>query len=353
MKIYLVGGAVRDELLGRPVKERDWVVVGSSAEALLRQGYRRVGRDFPVFLNPQTKEEYALARTERKTGPGHQGFAVQAGRAVSLEEDLARRDLTVNAMAKTPEGRLIDPFGGQRDLAGRVLRHVGEAFREDPLRVFRVARFAAQLVDFSVHESTTAILADMAASLAELSAERVWMEFCKALAAPCPQRFVETLAAAGCLDHWFPELAGKVIDARPVSVLARFGGLGWTLGEAAVQRLGKRLKAPNDHRTLAVQTARHGRVLAAWRTADPVRLHAAAKAIGAFQGLALSGRVCDLVGVLAETSLQELQRCLAQVAAEIGARQFRQESLSGPALGRRIEMARINRLAGLIANRDW
>ena len=343
-----MGGAVRDELLARPVKERDWVVVGGTAEELLNQGFRRVGRDFPVFLNPQTKEEYALARTERKTAPGHRGFALRADRHISLEEDLARRDLTINAMAKAADGRLFDPFGGQRDLARRVLRHVGEAFREDPLRVFRVARFAAQLTDFSVHETTLAIMADMRASLAELSAERVWAEFRKALAAPRPQRFVETLSAADCLDYWLPELDEVVVDTRPASAMARFGALGWSLGEADAQRLGGRLKAPNDYVILAVQTARHGRVLADWRTVDPARLYAAAKSIGAFQGLALNGRVCDLVGTLSTASMQEPQRLFAQVAAEVNAASFQQEALSGPALGHRIESERINRLAELI-----
>ena len=345
MDIYLVGGAVRDELLGRPVGERDWVVVGATPDALLRRGYRQVGRDFPVFLHPETNEEYALARTERKTAPGHRGFAVHAGAEVSLEADLARRDLTVNAMAESADGRLVDPFGGRQDLADRVLRHVGDAFREDPLRVFRVARFAAELVDFSVHDTTIELMSDMAASLAELPAERVWAEFRKALAANSPQRFVETLYAGDCLSHWFPELRGAVIDARPNSERARFGGLGWSLGEAAASSLSARLKVPNDYADLARQVARHGRVLAAWRTAEPARLFAAAKSIGAFKELALSRRVCELVGVLTQTPLGELERLFARVAAEVGASAFQQEGLTGPALGQRIERERIERLA--------
>ena len=347
MEVYLVGGAVRDELLGRPVRERDWVVVGATAETLLRLGYRRVGRDFPVFLHPATNEEYALARTERKTAPGHRGFAVRAGQAVTLEEDLARRDLTVNAMAKAADGQLIDPFGGQRDLAGRTLRHVGEAFREDPLRVFRVARFAAELAGFGVHDSTRKLMSDMAASLAELPAERVWAEFRRALAADAPQRFVDVLGGCGCLGHWFAELDGAVIDARPDTPRARFGGLGWTLGEARMGRLSARLKVPNDHAELAAAVARHGRVLAAWRTAEPARLYAAAKSIGAFRHPALCHRVCDLVGDLAEAPLNDLPGLFARLAADVNVNALQHLGLSGAALGRRIEQDRIERLAAL------
>ena len=348
MDIYLVGGAVRDELLGRrPDGVKDWVVVGSTAEELLSLGYRQVGRDFPVFLHPDTNEEYALARTERKTAPGHRGFAVHAGVDVSLEEDLARRDLTVNAMAKDAAGRLIDPFGGQQDLAERILRHVGDAFREDPLRVFRVARFAAQLEGFTVHGATLALLSDMAPSLAELPAERVWAEFRKALGAANPQRFVEVLHAGGCLDYWFPELENMQMDTRPDSVRARFGALGWVLNERAVRSLSVRLKVPYDHAGLAGHVARHGRVLADWRTAEPARLHAAAKSIGSFRNLPQSRRVCGLVGVLAGEPLAALERLFARVAAEVNARDFQHEGLAGPALGRRIETARIERLAML------
>src|SRR3990170_8452482 len=145
MKVYLVGGAVRDELLDRPVRERDWVVVGATPEAMLDAGYRQVGRDFPVFLHPQTKEEYALARTERKTAPGYHGFAFHADPSVTLEQDLARRDLTINAMARDEEGRLVDPFGGQRDLQDKRLRHVSPAFAQDPVRILRLAPFAPRL----------------------------------------------------------------------------------------------------------------------------------------------------------------------------------------------------------------
>ena len=193
MKVYLVGGAVRDELLGRPVTERDWVVVGSSPEDMLRRGFRQVGRDFPVFLHPQSGEQYALARTERKTGLGHQRFAWRAT-DVTLEDDLARRDLTINAIAMDADGFLIDPWNGQADLEDRVLRHVSPAFAEDPLRVFRVARFAAQLPGFAIHPETLELMRRMIPELAALSGERVWAELGKA--APGLGRFFEVVAGA-------------------------------------------------------------------------------------------------------------------------------------------------------------
>lgn len=210
MKIYLVGGAVRDRLLGLPVTERDWVVVGATPEALRARGFRPVGRDFPVFLHPETGEEYALARTERKTAPGHRGFVFHADPAVTLEEDLRRRDLTINAIAESPDGELIDPWGGRRDIEHRVLRHVSAAFTEDPLRVLRVARFAARLrpLGFRVADETRALLAEVSASgeLEQLSAERVWNETRRALASPAPRAYVEVLRECGALRVLFPEI---------------------------------------------------------------------------------------------------------------------------------------------------
>jgi len=176
MKIYVVGGAVRDQLLGRPNADRDYVVVGSTPEAMRALGYRPVGRDFPVFLHPQTQDEYALARTERKTAPGYHGFAFHAAPEVTLEEDLARRDLTINAMAQGDDGVLVDPFHGQQDLAAKILRHVGPAFVEDPVRILRLARFAARFADFSVAPETQALMCEMVSSgeIDHLVPERVW-----------------------------------------------------------------------------------------------------------------------------------------------------------------------------------
>ncbi|MDD1622911.1 MAG: multifunctional CCA addition/repair protein [Methylococcaceae bacterium] len=210
MKTYLVGGAVRDRLLGFPVKERDWLVVGAVAETMLDQGYRPVGKDFPVFLHPQTHEEYALARTERKTAPGYRGFQVYAAPDVTLEEDLRRRDLTINAMAIGEDGVLIDPFGGQRDLQNRILRHVSPAFNEDPVRILRVARFAARYahLGFTVADETLQRMRNMVATgeADHLVAERVWAELHKALLEATPSAFFQTLKNCGALRVMFPEI---------------------------------------------------------------------------------------------------------------------------------------------------
>ena len=208
MKIYAVGGAVRDELLGLPIKDRDWVVVGATPEEMLGRGFKPVGRDFPVFLHPDSHEEYALARTERKTGPGYRGFAFHAAADVTLEDDLSRRDLTINAIARDADGGYIDPHGGRSDIAERVLRHVSPAFVEDPVRVLRLARFAARFADFSVAPETLALMAQMADSgeLDHLVAERVWQELSKGLMEQTPSRMFEVLRACGALRHVLPEL---------------------------------------------------------------------------------------------------------------------------------------------------
>jgi tRNA nucleotidyltransferase (CCA-adding enzyme) len=210
MQVYLVGGAVRDKLLGRPVKDQDWVVVGASEADMLAQGYQQVGKDFPVFLHPKTQQEYALARTERKTGQGYAGFECDTSTSVTLEQDLLRRDLTINAMAMDDKGAIIDPFNGQQDLKNRVLRHVSDAFEEDPLRVLRVARFAARYASygFTIADETKALMANITRSgeLSHLSAERVWVETAKSLLEDTPQVYFETLRECGALKVWFPEL---------------------------------------------------------------------------------------------------------------------------------------------------
>jgi tRNA nucleotidyltransferase (CCA-adding enzyme) len=207
MEIYLVGGAVRDKLLGIPVKDRDWVVVGAMPEDLTARGYKMVGADFPVFLHPETREEYALARTERKSGRGYKGFTVYAGPDVTLEQDLARRDLTINAMAEDASGRLIDPFGGAADLERGILRHVSPAFAEDPLRVLRVARFAARF-GYPVAHETQALMRALveAGEMEALVAERVWAELERALGEKQPVRFFEVLRECGALQRLLPEL---------------------------------------------------------------------------------------------------------------------------------------------------
>jgi tRNA nucleotidyltransferase (CCA-adding enzyme) len=308
MKVYLVGGAVRDELLGLRVRERDWVVVGADTAELTARGFRPVGKDFPVFLHPETAEEYALARTERKTRPGYYGFETRFASDVTLEEDLSRRDLTINAIAKDEDGTLIDPFGGRADLKNRVLRHVSPAFIEDPVRVLRLARFAARFapLGFRVAPETLAMAQAIAANgeLDALVAERVWQEMRRALSEAAPQRFFEVLRDAHALPVVFPELHALFGVPQPANwhpeidtgvhtlmaleqaarlsddPLIRFAALTHDLGKAAtpreqwpshhghdqlgvalIERMCERLKIPNDYRELAVLAAKyHGRV---------------------------------------------------------------------------------------------
>ena len=210
MKIYLVGGAVRDQLLGLPVKDRDWIVVGTDPATLLSLGYKQVGKDFPVFLNPKTKEEYALARTERKSSAGYTGFICDFSPTITLEQDLIRRDLTINAMAQSEDGEIIDPYGGKQDLENRILRHISPAFSEDPLRVLRVARFAARYhsLGFKIASETLALMTELALSgeLQHLTAERVWLETEKALNEKNPEIYFETLHKTGALSVLFSEI---------------------------------------------------------------------------------------------------------------------------------------------------
>src|SRR6185312_13462157 len=304
MEVYLVGGAVRDRLLGRPVHERDWVVVGARPQDLERDGFVSVGREFPVFLHPTTHEEYALARLERKVAPGYKGFTTQFAPEVTLEEDLKRRDLTINAMAETPTGEIIDPYGGRRDLEARLLRHVSEAFVEDPVRILRVARFAARYADlgFRVAEDTVALMKQMTDSgeVDALVPERVWQETERALGETRPDVFFETLRSCGALAKIFPELDALYGVPQPpqwhpevdtgvhvmlvvryaasvgAPTVVRFAALVHDLGKALspaekwpshhgheeagvplVEALCERLKVPNVYRDLGVLTARH------------------------------------------------------------------------------------------------
>lgn len=304
MEVYLVGGAVRDRLLGRPVGERDWVVVGSTPEELERRGFRPVGREFPVFLHPESHEEYALARLERKVAPGYRGFETAFSPDVTLEDDLARRDLTINAMAEGTSGDLIDPYGGQRDLEARLLRHVSAAFVEDPVRILRVARFAARFatLGFRVAPETLLLMRDMVTSgeVAALVPERVWQETGRALGEPRPEVFFEVLRECDALRviypevdalfgvpqpaRWHPEidtgrhtlLALRAAADACASVPVRFAVLTHDLGKALtprdrwpshpghersgvalLHRLCDRLRVPNEHRELAALVARH------------------------------------------------------------------------------------------------
>lgn len=311
MEIYLVGGAVRDQLLGLQPKERDWVVTGATREQMLQDGYLQVGKDFPVFLHPETKDEYALARTERKQGHGYTGFEINADPSVSLEEDLLRRDLTVNAIAMDGDGRFIDPYNGREDLQKKVLRHVSAAFVEDPLRVLRVARFAARYahLGFSVAEETMALMKEISQSgeLSHLVAERVWTETCKALSEQTPSVFFTVLRQCGALEAVFPEIdrlfgvpqrkefhpevdtgihTMLVVDRAAVlsdDLVVRFAALLHDLGKAEtpeellprhhghekrglkpIRNLCNRLRVPNNFRDMAIHVAQfHGNSLVA------------------------------------------------------------------------------------------
>lgn len=274
MQVYLVGGAVRDALLNRKVVERDYVVVGATPEEMLSQGFTQVGKDFPVFLHPKTQEEYALARTERKSGTGYTGFVCDASSSVTLEEDLLRRDLTVNAIAQDNLGNLIDPYGGKKDLENRLLRHVSEAFSEDPLRVFRVARFATRYayLGFTIATETMALMQSMAQSgeLSTLSAERVWQETKRSLLEKTPHVFFTVLNQAHGLNDWFTELErnvdtaletlktavdlekaekenlAKSTDPETSRLIIRFTALLTHLNEEEAKRLCGRLKVQNQ-----------------------------------------------------------------------------------------------------------
>jgi tRNA nucleotidyltransferase (CCA-adding enzyme) len=275
VKIYEVGGAIRDELLGLPVKDRDYVVVGATPEDMIDLGYRPVGKDFPVFLHPETHEEYALARTERKTARGYHGFEFHAAPDVTLEDDLARRDLTINAIARDEEGLLVDPFNGAEDLTAGILRHVGPAFVEDPVRVLRLARFAARF-GFDIAPETLELARAMVRSgeVDALVPERTWQELSNGLMAERPSRLFEVLQEVGALAKVAPELAAgfeeparaqgalDALDAaagEPLEV--RFAALVRALDPYAVDALANRLKVPGAVRDLAVLAARHGNTI--------------------------------------------------------------------------------------------
>jgi tRNA nucleotidyltransferase (CCA-adding enzyme) len=272
VKAYVVGGAVRDELLGLPVQDRDHVVVGATPEEMTAAGFRPVGRDFPVFLHPQTHEEYALARTERKSGRGYKGFTVYSAPDVTLEQDLARRDLTINAMARAADGALIDPFDGESDLRNGVLRHVGAAFEEDPVRILRVARFAARFA-FRIADDTLALMQRMVASgeADHLVPERVWQEFARGLAEPHAERMFEALERCGFRPKLLPELTSipeKFAGPLPV----RFAHLCWQLPEADIQGLCERLRVPNEERELALLACRTKKLLGATQAGELLHL---------------------------------------------------------------------------------
>ncbi len=403
MKIYVVGGAVRDRLLGLPVKDRDWVVVGATPEEMLRKGFRQVGKDFPVFLHPKTHEEYALARTERKTGPGYTGFSVHAAPDVTLEEDLIRRDLTVNAMAEDEDGVLIDPFGGTADLERRVLRHVSPAFAEDPLRILRVARFAARFapLGFLVAEETLLLMRAIveAGEVGALVPERVWQETARALDEAQPSAYFEVLHACGALAVIAPEIdrlwgvpqspehhpeidtgvhTMMVLEAAArltADTAVRFAALTHDLGKgttpasewprhpgheersvALVGELCARLRVPNEHRELALLAARYhgdchraleippGAVLALLEGLDAFRRP------GRFEQFLLACEA-DSRGRPGYEALEYPQaawlRRAREAAADISGAELSRTGLTGKALGAALSEQRAGAIAAL------
>ena len=403
MQVYLVGGAVRDRLLGRPVKERDWVVVGASPQQLEKQGFVPVGREFPVFLHPETHEEYALARLERKVAPGYRGFTTQFSPDVTLEEDLRRRDLTINAMAETPSGEIVDPYGGRRDLEARLLRHVSASFIEDPVRVLRVARFAARYapLGFRVAQETVALMRSMTESgeLTALVPERVWQETERALGEPRPDVFFETLRECGALRVIFPELdalygvpqpprwhpeidtgvhvmlALRYSAAAGAAATVRFAVLTHDLGKAStaperwpshrgheeagvplIEGLCTRLKVPNGFRDLAVMTARHHAVVHRAAELRPTTVLKLLEATDAFRRperfeemlAACEADARGRTGLEAQPYPQRdyLLRARA-VAAAVSLEASERQGLAGPAIGERIREKRLAAIRAL------
>ena len=404
MEIYLVGGAVRDELLGLPVKERDWVVVGATPDDLLRRGFRPVGKDFPVFLHPETHEEYALARTERKTAPGYHGFSVHAAPEVTLEDDLLRRDLTINAMARDSDGRLIDPYQGRADLAARRLRHLSPAFAEDPVRLLRLARFSARYapLGFEIAPETLDLLRTMVANgeADHLVPERVWAETVRALSEKQPGRFIETLRECGALARIFPELDRLFGVPQPplhhpeidtgthtllalaqavrlgADVVTRFAVLVHDLGKGTtpaaewprhldheqrgadeIRRFCQRLRVPNMYRELGVLTARFHTHCHRALELRPKTLLNTLQGLDAFrkpQRFAQFLVACE-ADARGRQGLEDRDYPQAawmqqayQAAAQVPARPLVEQGLTGPALA---DALRIKRLAAIVAAR--
>lgn len=404
MQIYLVGGAVRDKLLGLPVQERDWVVVGATPGEMLALGYKQVGKDFPVFLHPETHEEYALARTERKTGPGYKGFVVHADAAVTLEEDLIRRDLTINAIAEASDGTLIDPYGGQEDLRAGLLRHVSPAFVEDPVRILRVARFAARFAKWGFHvaHGTHALMEQMVANgeVDALVPERVWAELSRALAEEQPARFFEVLQHCGALARLMPELAALFGVPQPahyhpeidtgvhvlmvlqaaaqltpdtavrLAALLHDLGKGMTppdewprhIGHEArsvelVEQFCARLKVPNEFRELAVLVARYHTHSHRARELRPETMLEMFEKLGAFRRaerfeqflLACTADARGRTGHEEDDYPQALLlRRALNSAAQVAVQPFIEQGLAGPAIAAALRAARIDAIKSVL-----
>lgn len=396
MQRYLVGGAVRDTLLGYPFNERDWVVVGATPQQMLELGYQQVGKDFPVFLHPQTKEEHALARTERKSGKGYTGFSVYAAPDVTLEQDLLRRDLTINAIAQADDGSLIDPFNGVSDIHNKVLRHVSAAFAEDPLRVLRVARFYARYahLGFTIADETIALMAQLSTELYTLSPERVWQETAKALSETTPQAFFQLLYDTGALAELMPELAAlwgvpqppqwhPEIDSgihtlmvlQQAALLSerldiRFAALVHDLGKGAtkpelwpahhghehtglplIKQLCERLRVPNDCRDLALLVCEYHQII---HRARELKSSTVLKLFNAIDLWRKPQRLdaillCCIADLRGRTGFEQAAypqadylRMLANSALQVNAKTLLAEGLKGEQIKQGLERARLN-----------
>ena len=363
MNIFRVGGAVRDKLLGYPHHETDWVVVGSTPEEMIKNGFTQVGRDFPVFLHPESKEEYALARTERKSGPGYHGFVVHADPSVTLEEDLERRDLTINAMAMDESGALIDPYGGQADLKTKTLRHVSPHFVEDPLRVLRAGRFAARYhhLGFTVAKETVALMTEIvdAGELTHLSTERIWVETEKALGEQHPEIYCQVLADCGALAVLLPEVA----VSHGISALGRaaphtdrtdcrWAALLADLPEMRAKEASERLKAPNAFSLLATRIS-GGRSSIKTALKDATECMALLKVLDGLRREEPFEGFCETLVALEQNSADarstiDLLRSARGAAQQVTAADFVDRGLTGPELGAAIQTAQIEAIDALL-----
>ena len=366
MKTYVVGGAVRDEMLGLPVMDRDHVVVGATPDDMLKLGYKPVGRDFPVFLHPETHEEYALARTERKTARGYHGFQFHAAPDVTLEQDLARRDLTINAMARGEDGALVDPYGGADDVRAGVLRHVSPAFAEDPVRILRVARFAARF-GFDIAPETRELMCSMvqAGEADALVPERVWQELARGLMERKPSRMLDVLRGCGALDRVAPELvalyeeaawrdaltAVNAAAAAQTTLDARWAALTRGLDPMAADALAQRLKAPTSTRDLSMLAARHRHAFADAAQLDAPALLELLNAVDAWRKPQRFTELCN-VALIGEPDAQgvceRLQRAY-RAAAAVDAGEIAREVQGGDAIRERIAAARSTAIGQSIA----
>lgn len=353
MKIYLVGGAVRDQLLGLPIKERDWVVVGSTPETMIKHGYRPVGKAFPVFLHPETNEEYALARTERKTGKGYKGFTFYTDPSVTLEEDLKRRDLTINAIAQADDGTLIDPYNGQAHLQQKLFHHVSAAFAEDPVRILRVARFAAKLPTFTVADKTNQLMQHMVSNgeVDALVPERVWKELERALGETNPNRFFDVLQNCGALTSLFKILE----DNRPdinidgFSAVQRFALLLSQQSLESINTLCKRYGIPNTYRDLAILTCKNLTLYKSLAAPTADALHALIKNT---DGLRRTERLSNLLPVLHHITQADHANIITQAITamqKVDINALKAKGFDGQALGEKIKQVQIETIKNTLS----